>query len=65
MHEIPELPPETLLEPRIRADIEVVRLQNLYTVAFLQQHQVGNERYGWWLTDDYTATEPDVRFQSR
>jgi hypothetical protein len=44
---------------------EAVRLQNLYTVSFLQRHQVGDERYGWFLTDEATAREPNVEFESR
>ncbi len=44
---------------------EAVRLQNLYTVAFLQRHQVGDERYGWYLTDEAAAGEADVEFASR
>ncbi len=44
---------------------EAVRLQNLYTVAFLQRHQVGDEQYGWYLTDEAAAGEADVEFASR
>lgn len=44
---------------------EAVRLQNLYTVSFLQRHQVGDERYGWHLTDEGAAREPDVELDSR
>lgn len=44
---------------------EVVRLQNLYTVAFLQRYQVGDERYGWYLTDEAAAGETNVEFESR
>ncbi len=44
---------------------EAVRLQNLYAVSFLQRHQVGDERYGWYLTDEAATREPDVEFESR
>ncbi len=44
---------------------EAVRLQNLYTVAFLQRHQVGDERYGWYLTAEAAADEADIEFESR
>ena len=44
---------------------EAVRLQNLYTVAFLQAYQVGDERYGRYLTVDAAASEPDIELESR
>ncbi|MFN3217726.1 MAG: alpha/beta fold hydrolase [Acidimicrobiales bacterium] len=44
---------------------EAVRLQNLYTVSFLQRHQVGDERYGWYLTAEAAAEEADIELESR
>jgi predicted dienelactone hydrolase len=44
---------------------EAVRLQNLYTVAFLQRHLVGDEDYDWFLTEKFAQTEPAVAFESR
>ncbi len=44
---------------------EAVRLQNLYAVAFLKQHQLGDEDYGWFLTEAFAETEPDVTFEQR
>ncbi len=44
---------------------EAVRLQNLYAVAFLRRHQVGDEDYGWFLTEEFSETEPAVAFESR
>ncbi len=44
---------------------EAVRLQNLYTVAFLKRHLVGEENYDWFLTEDFAATEPAIAFESR
>ena len=44
---------------------EAVRLQNLYAVSFLMRHQVGDERYGWYLTEEFAADEPAVSFESR
>ena len=34
---------------------EAVRLQNLYTVAFLKRHLVGDEDYDWFLTEEFAA----------
>lgn len=42
-----------------------VRLENLYTVAFLHRHQVGDERYGPYLTDEAAARKTDVEWESR
>ena len=44
---------------------EAVRLQNLYTVSFLKRHQVGDDRYGWYLTDVAAADEASIDFASR
>ena len=44
---------------------EAVRLQNLYTVAFLKRHLVGDEDYDWFLTEDFAANEPAIAFESR
>jgi predicted dienelactone hydrolase len=44
---------------------EAVRLQNLYAVSFLKRHQVGDEGYGWFLTEEFAETEPAVAFESR
>lgn len=44
---------------------EAVRLQNLYTVAFLRRHQLGDEDYAWYLTEDFAETEPAITFESR
>lgn len=43
---------------------EAVSLQNLFTAAFLQFHQVGDERYGWYLSDEAAAMEPHVEVES-
>jgi len=43
----------------------VVRLQCLCTVAFLRRHQVGDVRYGRYLTDEAAGHEPAVGFRSR
>ncbi len=44
---------------------EAVRLQNLYAVSFLKRYLLGDERYGWFLTDEFAQTEPAVAFESR
>ena len=44
---------------------EAVRLQNLYTVSFLKRHQVGDDRYGWYLTDVAAADEASIDFAWR
>ena len=44
---------------------EAVRLQNLYTVAFLKRHLVGDEAYDRFLTEDFAANEPAIAFESR
>ena len=44
---------------------EAERLQNLYTVAFLQRHQVGDEDYAWFLTEEFARDEPAVAFETR
>lgn len=44
---------------------EANRLENLFIVAFLKQHQVGDERYGWYLSTKGVADEAAVGFESR
>ena len=44
---------------------EAIRLQNLYVVAFLQRYLVGDERYGWFLTETYAGNEPAITLRSR
>ena len=68
----PDIGAEDLLEPyrtTCGPDVfpidEAVRLQNLYAVSFLMRHQVGDERYGWFLTEEFAADEPAVSFESR
>lgn len=68
----PDIGAEDLLEPyrtTCGPDVfpidEAVRLQNLYAVSFLMRHQVGDERYGWYLTEEFAADEPAVSFESR
>jgi predicted dienelactone hydrolase len=44
---------------------EANRLENLFTVAFLKQHQVGDDRYGWYLAAKGVADEAAVEIESR
>lgn len=42
-----------------------VRLQNLYSVAFLKRHLIGDERYERFLNVEAAALEKDVEFEAR
>jgi predicted dienelactone hydrolase len=44
---------------------EVVRLQNLYVVAFFKRHLNSERGYDRYLSEAYAATEPDIAFESR
>mgnify|MGYP001822686114 FL=1 len=68
----PDIGAEDLVEPyRVTCtpDVfpiaEAVRLQNLYIVAYLRRHQLGEEDYGWFLTEDFAEAEPAVTFETR
>lgn len=42
-----------------------VRLQNLYSVAFLKRHQIGDERYERFLSVEAATLEKVVEFEAR
>jgi predicted dienelactone hydrolase len=45
---------------------EVLRIQNLYAVAFFRRHLRGEEAYDYYLQDSYAQdNEPDVTYRSR
>lgn len=44
---------------------KVVRLQNLYMVAFFQTYLNGLISYNYYLTEPYSANEPDVIFSKK